>query len=66
MHHHSSPHGSRLPALESNIVKYRAMEMILVIFHAEELRRFIIATVRVTDSIRSALAGIIYLTERKE
>jgi len=56
MHLYSSPHGSRLPALESNIVKYRAMEMILVIFHAEELRRLIIDTVRVTDSIRSALA----------
>jgi hypothetical protein len=32
----------RLPALEQNVAKYRAMEMVLVLFYAEDLRKAII------------------------
>lgn len=39
------PEGSRLPALERNILKYRAFEMMLSLFYAEELKRFLISTV---------------------
>jgi hypothetical protein len=31
--------GSALPALEQNILKYRVMETVLVMFYAEELKR---------------------------
>ncbi len=33
------PFGGRLPALERNILKYRAVEMILAIFYCEHLKR---------------------------
>jgi len=33
----SDPLGSKLPALEQNILKFRAMQMLLVMFYAEEL-----------------------------
>jgi len=31
--------GAKLPALERNILKHRAMEMLLVMFYTEELKR---------------------------
>jgi hypothetical protein len=44
-----------MPALEQNILKYRAIEMTLFLFYAEELRNLLIGTIRTTDSIRSSL-----------
>jgi len=32
------PDGRKLPALERNILKYRAFEMILMLFYAEDLK----------------------------
>ena len=49
-----TPLGGRLPALERNILKFRAMQITLVIFYAEQLKREIIGCVRATDSIRTA------------
>jgi len=43
------PEGTRLPALERNILKYRGFEMLLLLFHVEELRGMIIGAVRATD-----------------
>jgi hypothetical protein len=46
------PEGARLPALERNILKYRAFEMVLILFHLEHLRGTIIGSVRATDRVR--------------
>jgi len=46
----TDPLGSILPALEQNILKYRAMEMVLVMFYAEELKREVLNRIQTTDS----------------
>ena len=51
------PERNRVPALEQNILKYRAIEMILVLFHAEDLREFIVGCVRSTTRIRKSRAS---------
>lgn len=40
--HFLDPLGSKLPALERNILKLRALQMVLVLFYAEELKRIIL------------------------
>ena len=35
------PEGTKLPALERNILKFRAFEMMLSLFYAEDLKRFL-------------------------
>lgn len=42
----------RLPALERNIAQLRAMQMVLTIFHAQQLKESIISTIRVSDQFR--------------
>jgi hypothetical protein len=49
---HRHPEGSRLPALERNILKYRAFEMMLTLFYAEELKQFLVGTIKATDHWR--------------
>ncbi len=46
------PKGKCLPALEKNILKYRAFEMLIILFHVEELKSFILGAIRETDKIR--------------
>ncbi len=46
------PKGLQLPALEQNILKYRALEMVLILFYAENLREFVLSTIRATDRSR--------------
>jgi hypothetical protein len=41
--------GRKLPALEQNILKYRAFEMVIILFHIEELKSFVLKAVRATD-----------------
>jgi len=41
----------RMPALEKNILKYRLIEMTIILFHAESLKRFIIDSIRATDEL---------------
>jgi hypothetical protein len=48
---YTDPLGSTLPALEQNILKYRAMEMLLVMFYAEELKREVIDRIQTTDRL---------------
>ena len=43
------PHGPAPTALEANVLKLRALEMVLIIFYMEDLRRFIIKAVTVTN-----------------
>lgn len=40
------PKGRKLPALEQNILKYRAFEMVIILFHIEELKSFVLKTIR--------------------
>jgi hypothetical protein len=42
----TDPIGSKLPALEQNILKHRAIEMLLVMFYAEELKRDVLSRVQ--------------------
>ncbi len=46
------PKGRKLPALEQNIIKYRAFEMMIILFHIEELKSFVLESVRATDRFR--------------
>jgi hypothetical protein len=46
------PEGSKLPALERNILKFGAFEMVLLLFHLEDLRQMIIGAVSATSRIR--------------
>jgi hypothetical protein len=50
---YTDPLGSTLPALEQNILKYRAMDMILVMFYAEELKREVLDPIQTTDRWRA-------------
>lgn len=43
------PHGPAPTALEANLLKLRALEMILIVFYMEDLRRFIIKAVTTTS-----------------
>lgn len=51
----TDPLGSKLPALERSIVKLRAMEMILVLFYAEELKRGVLNRIQTTDQWKCRL-----------
>jgi hypothetical protein len=53
----TDPLGSRLPALEQNILKLRAMQMLLVMFYAEELKRSVLDLIQTTDGLMSRLQG---------
>jgi hypothetical protein len=46
---HRHPEGSKLPALERNILKYRAFEMMLTLFYAEDLKQYLVGTIKATD-----------------
>ena len=46
------PEGRQLPALERNILKFRAFEMVIFLFHAESLKEFVLETVRATSRER--------------
>jgi hypothetical protein len=41
----------RLRALEKNILKYRAVEMVLIIFHIEDLKSFVVNAIRSNDAL---------------
>lgn len=47
----------RIGALERNLLKLRALEMILVLFYVEDLRNLVIASIQATDSIAHPDAG---------
>lgn len=46
------PKGRRLPALERNILKYRAFDMLVVLFYIENLRSHVLETIRANDKQR--------------
>lgn len=45
------PHGNSLTTLESDVLKLRALEMILVLFYMENLKNSIIDSLRASDTI---------------
>lgn len=45
------PGGKQLPALERNILKYRAYEMAMILFYVEDLKNFVIDSIQSTDKI---------------
>jgi hypothetical protein len=50
---YTDPLGSRLPALEQNMLKLRAMHMVLILFYAEEIKRKALDLIQATDSLKS-------------
>jgi len=51
----TEPLGSKLPALEQNVLKLRAMNMMLVLFYAEDLKRTVVDLIRGTDRLSGEL-----------
>jgi hypothetical protein len=49
-----NPTGRLLPALEHNILKYRALEMLMVLFEIEHLKDWVVASIQATDESRKA------------
>lgn len=47
----------KLKALEKNILKYRALQMILLLHEMESLRKFIIGSIRSTDNLMGSIDG---------
>jgi hypothetical protein len=52
---YTDPLGTRLPALEQNVLKLRAFEMVLILFYAEELKREVLDIIQTTDGLSSRL-----------
>ena len=46
----------RLPALEKNILKFRALQMVLLLHQVETLRTFVLGSIRATDKAKPAAA----------
>ena len=51
----TDPLGSRLPALERNVIRLRGLEMLLVLFYAEELKRDVLDCIQATDELMDRL-----------
>jgi hypothetical protein len=51
------PRGNRLSALEKNELKRRALEMVLVLFYIEDLKHFVVESIRATDRLRGLANG---------
>lgn len=53
--HFLDPLGSKLPALERNILKLRALQMALVLFYAEQLKHQVLDLIQGTDRLRGRI-----------
>lgn len=62
--HH--PYGRTVTTLESDVLKLRALEMVLVLFYVENLKDFIISSVKVTKRLRTILDSKKPTTNDKE
>ncbi|WP_072570449.1 hypothetical protein [Enterobacter sp. SA187] len=49
------PHGRTVTALEADVLKLRALEMVLVLFYVENLKDFISSSVNVTKRLRKII-----------
>ena len=43
------PRGSRISALEKNELKRRALEMVMILFYVEDLKKFVVSSIQSTD-----------------
>lgn len=50
------PRGRRYTALEKNVLKLRAFEMVLILFRVQGLRRLVVESVRATKGVRRSLS----------
>jgi hypothetical protein len=55
--HENFLRSKRLPSLEKNIAKFRAMELILVQFRVERFKRSVVEALRATDRLHINLTG---------
>lgn len=60
-----NPFGERFRALESNILKYRSYEVLLVIFYVEEIKKFALRTIQSNDQHKSEEPRISKNTKKK-
>jgi len=66
------PDGKRLPALEENILKYRALQMVLFLFYAEDFREFVLAIAKneersgITDETKNKLEKALKFFAKEE
>lgn len=51
------PKGPKPTTLEANVLKLRALEMVLMLFYIEDLRRFILGSIDATERSRQARSG---------
>jgi hypothetical protein len=51
------PLGSRLPALEQNLLKLRSAQMVLVLFYAEQLKSKVLSLIQTTDRFMTWTGG---------
>ncbi|GAB4072309.1 hypothetical protein KHC28_01435 [Ancylobacter sonchi] len=54
--HYFDPLGSRLPALERNILRLRSLQMVLVMFYAEQLKQTVLDLIQGTDKFRAMMS----------
>lgn len=52
---HVNPRGGQVRALERHIITYRALQMALAIYYAEELKRIVVRTIQSTDNLQLQL-----------
>lgn len=53
-----NPRGENLRALEQNILKFRALEMVMILFYVEEIKSLALRTIKVTDEFRKLHSNI--------
>lgn len=54
---------AKLPALEKNIMKYRALQMVLLLHQVESLRSFVIGSIRASDKLATYTSRPVLLPE---
>ncbi|WP_351088886.1 hypothetical protein [Shewanella sp. S1-49-MNA-CIBAN-0167] len=52
-----NPRGENLRALEQNILKFRAFEMVMILFYVEEIKSIALRTIKVTDKWNNLLSN---------
>lgn len=54
---------AKLPALEKKILKYRALQMVLLLHQVESLRSFVVGSIRASDKLAPLLSTSVLLRE---
>lgn len=51
------PRGSRISALEKNELKRRALEMVMILFYVEDLKKFVVSSIKSTDRFSGRISA---------